>query len=226
MRTLFIVQALLVVALCHTSLVGAEPATTSKKVTVWEIDNLKLIGGHKVTVVGEPRVIDVGGGKAIEFDGKDDGLFVAANPLAGLEQFTAEVVFRPAAGGPKEQRFLHFQPDSVEDRGLFETRLTTDGQWFLDTYLQTSGGKLTLYADKFLHPLDAWYAAAMVVDGTTMKHYVNGQQELSADLKLVPLAAGQTSIGVRFNQVHWFAGAIRQIRISPAVLKPAELLKP
>ena len=35
-----------------------------------------------------------------------------------------------------------------------------------------------------------------------------------------PLSAGQASIGVRFNKVHWFQGAIRQIRVTPTVLKP------
>jgi hypothetical protein len=45
-------------------------------------------------------------------------------------------------------------------------------------------------------------------------------------VQLVPLAAGQTSIGVRFNKVHWFQGAIRQIRVTPDVLEPELFLKP
>ena len=157
---------------------------------------------------------------------EEDGLFVAANPLAGLKEFTVEVIFRPAAGGPKEQRFLHFQPKESEDRVLFETRLTPDGRWFLDTYLQTGKAKQTLYAEKFLHPLGSWHHAAIVVDGKTMRHYVSGKEELAADIQLAPLAAGQTSIGVRFNQVFWYQGAIRQIRVTPAVLKPDAFLKP
>ena len=43
---------------------------------IWELDNLEEIGGHKVTVVGEPKVIDTPQGKAIEFDGVDDGIFL------------------------------------------------------------------------------------------------------------------------------------------------------
>lgn len=213
-------------------LAAAEPA---EKAIVWNVDNLAAIGGHKVTVVGKPRVVETERGKAVEFDGKADALFVAANPLAGLKEFTAEVVFRPAAGGPKEQRFLHFQPNGTEDRLLFETRLPVpgtpdmkpgDGQWFLDTYVQTDAGKQTLFAKDSLHPCDRWFAAAVTVDGKTMRHFVDGQEELSAELKFAPFAGGQTSIGVRFNQVHWFQGAIRQIRITPAVLKPDQLLKP
>jgi hypothetical protein len=196
------------------------------KPVLWNIDSLQTIGGHQVTVVGKPRVIDTDRGKAIEFDGKGDGLIVAANPLAGLKEFTAEVVFRPAAGGPKEQRFLHFQPKDSEDRMLFETRLTPDRRWFLDTYLQSGKEKQTLYAEKFLHPLNTWQHAAVVVDGKSMRHYVGGKEELAGDIQPAVLAAGQTSIGMRFNQVFWYQGAIRQIRITPAVLKPDAFLKP
>jgi len=221
------VSSLVVVAFA-TDFVCAEPPVTSgaKAPIVWNLDNLKSIGGHAVTVVGDPRVIETDGSKAIEFDGRDDAVYVDANPLAGLGAFTVEVVFRPAAGGPKEQRFLHFQPEGSEDRVLFETRLPEGGQWFLDTYLQTGEGKHTLFAEKFLHPLGPWYHAAIVVDGKRMRHYVNGAEELAADVKLSPLAAGQTSIGVRFNKVHWFQGAIRQIRVTPAVLAPSDFLKP
>lgn len=209
------------------ALLRAQPlANASKKPVDWNLDNLETIGGHKLTVVGKPRVIDTDRGKAIEFDGKGDGLIVAANPLAALKEFTVEVVFRPAAGGPKEQRFLHFQPRESEDRLLFETRLTPDRQWFLDTYLQSGNGKQTLYAEKFPHKLGTWHHAAIIVDGKTMRHYVNGKEELAADIQLTPLSAGQTSIGMRFNQVFWYQGAIRQIRVTPSVLKPEAFLKP
>jgi hypothetical protein len=204
---------------------AGRPAGAPTNSVVWTLDNLESIGGHQVTVVGKPRLIDTVLGKAIEFDGRGDGVLVAANPLAGLKEFTAEVIFRPAAGGAKEQRFLHFQSNGSEDRALFETRLTTDGRWFLDTYLQSAKGKQTLYAEKHPHPLNAWHHAALVVDGKTMRHYVGGKEELTAAMQLGPLSAGQTSIGMRLNRVYWYHGAIRQIRITPAVLKPDAFLK-
>jgi hypothetical protein len=187
---------------------------------------LESIGGHKVTLVGKPRLVDTDRGKAIEFDGQGDGLIVAANPLAGLKEFTVEVIFRPAAGGPKEQRFLHFQADGSEDRVLFETRLTPHDRWFLDTDLQSGKYKQTLYAEKFLHPLGKWHHAAIVVDGRTMRHYVAGNEELTAACDFVPLADGQTSIGMRVNRVFWYQGAIRQVRITPFALKPGEFATP
>ncbi|QDU31316.1 hypothetical protein ETAA8_64690 [Anatilimnocola aggregata] len=214
---------LLTLALSSLSLQAETPA---KQSVVWQLDNLEKIGGNKVTLVGKPRVIETEKGKAIEFDGKGDALYLDTNPLAGLKEFTVEVIFRPAAGGPKEQRYLHFQPTGSEDRVLFETRLPVDGQWFLDTYLQTGEGKHTLFAKDSLHPLGPWYHAALVVQPKKMQHYVDGKEELAADIELTPLAAGQTSIGVRFNKVHWYQGAIRQIRITPAALKPEEFLKP
>jgi hypothetical protein len=164
-------------------------------------------------------------GKAVEFDGVDDALFVDAHPMAGWHKFTAEVVFRPAAGGPKEQRFFHLQEQGSENRVLFETRLTDDGQWFLDTYVQSTGGNCTLFADMHRHKLDTWHHAALVVDGETMRHYVNGKLELAKPLKFTSQAAGQTSLGVRFNKVHWYKGAIARARFTPSVLSPSEFWK-
>ena len=202
------------------------PAQPTKGAVVWTLNNLDTVAGHKTTRLGSPKLIDTPNGKAVEFDGKGDALFLETNPLAGLKAFTAEVVFRPDADGPKEQRFLHFQERGSEDRLLFETRLTPDGRWFLDTYIQTGEGKHTLYAEKSLHPIGPWYQAAVTCDGKTMRHYVNGTEELSAAISYKPQGPGDTSIGVRFNKVFWFQGAIRQIRITPAVLEPKEFLKP
>lgn len=219
-------MTLALVASGHAPLSADPPSAAAKKPVVWNLDNLEAIGGHAVTVVGKPRVIATDRGKALQFDGRGDGIVVAANPLAGLKEFTAEVIFRPGADGPKEQRFLHFQPKGSEDRVLFETRLTPGARWFLDTYVQSGTTKQTLYAEKFLHPLDSWHSAALVVDGKTMRHYVDGKEELAADIQCIPLAAGQTSIGMRFNQVFWYQGAIRTIRVTPSVLKPEAFLKP
>ena len=62
---------------------------------LWLLDNLESIGGHEVRVEGDPRVIETPHGKAIEFDGIDDGIFLDVHPLAGKTEFTAEVLFKP-----------------------------------------------------------------------------------------------------------------------------------
>jgi len=192
----------------------------------WNVDNLSSIGGQPATVVGAPRVIETGAGRAVEFDGVRDALFVDIHPLAAAQRFTAEVIFRPDPGGSAEQRFLHLQASDSKDRVLFEIRLTGDGRWFLDTYIKTGGKGHTLYARGFRHPLGPWYHAALVVDGEQMRHYVNGEMELAREIEFRPQGPGRTSLGSRINEVHWFKGAIRKARFSPRVLSPEEFLSP
>jgi hypothetical protein len=194
--------------------------------TVWDIDNLKSIGGHKTTVLGSPKVTETDKGKAVEFDGVKDGLLVEALPLTGAGKFTLEIIFRPDAKGLKEQRFLHLQEDGTAYRILIETRLTDDDLWYLDTYIETPEGKKALLDAKNTHPVGQWYCATLVYDGQEMRHYINGVKEMSAKLAFRPLNEGKTSIGVRMNQVYWFKGAIRKVRFGREALEPKEFLQP
>jgi hypothetical protein len=101
---------------------GQQPETA--RPVVWSLDRLDLVGGHKPEVLGLPSLFDSPKGKALLFNGSDDALFIDTNPLSGLTQFTAEVIFQPFVEGPKEQRFLHFQEDGSENRLLMDnTRL-------------------------------------------------------------------------------------------------------
>ena len=169
-------------------------------------------------------MIDDAAGSAIEFDGVDDGLHLPQHPLSGVGEFTAEVIFRPAAGGSPEQRFLHLQEDGSKDRILFEIRLISDDRWFLDTYIKSAGEGYTLFAKRHVHPVGPWYHAALVVEGGTMRHYVNGDLEISRNIPYRAQGAGRSSIGVRINEVSWFRGAIRQVRFTPRALSPHEFL--
>src|SRR5262245_48304890 len=75
------------------------PATSRPEVTkamtevVWTVDNVESIGGHNVTVLGVPKIVETSQGRALKFDGKQDGLLVSAQPLAGFGAFTVEVIF-------------------------------------------------------------------------------------------------------------------------------------
>src|SRR5262245_46715117 len=96
----------------------------------WRLDNLERIGGHPVTVVGPPRVVTTARDPAIEFNGTTDGVFVDANPVAGLRQFTIEAVLEPAADGAAEQRFFHIEEaGATETRALMETRMLPGSLW-------------------------------------------------------------------------------------------------
>jgi hypothetical protein len=183
------------------------------KSTVWTLRDTTRVGGHVTEVVGAPKFASAD--NAIVFDGKGDGLFVPANPLAGWSAFTIEVRFKPDGSGGEEQRFLHLQ-DELEHRLLIETRVSDQG-WALDTFLfQDAEHKLTLLDRTKLHPTDRWYWVALVYDGAKMSHYVNGELELAGEVDFKPMTAGRTSIGVRQNRVSWFKGAIAEVRFTPA----------
>ena len=193
---------------------------------IWKIDNLKSIGGKPTAVSGSPKVIDTPGGKAVEFDGEKDGLFVDNYPLEGVDTFTIEVIFRPDADGQAEQRFFHLQENDSDNRLLIETRLTEDNQWYLDTYMQSGETSQTLIDKSLTHPVGEWFNAVLVFDGREMCHYVNGVRELTAKItSFTPPGEGKTSIGVRINRIYWFKGAIRKARFTPRALSPDEFMK-
>ena len=181
---------------------------------VWRLDSLERIGGHAVTVIGRPKVVDTEIGAAVEFDGVGDGLLIDANPLMTLGQFTIDVVFQPAPGGAEEQRFLHIEERESGNRALVELRALPTGNWVLDTYLRSGADGLTLLDRAVMHPMDRWHVATLTYDGKTMTHFVDGARELSGETRFAPLGAGTTSIGVRQNRVSWFKGRIHSVRFS------------
>jgi len=191
---------------------------------VWNLDTLAVIGGHAVTVEGDPKIVDTGSGNALEFDGIDDGIFLDIHPLEGLSTFTVEVIFKPYVDGATEQRFFHMQEEGSESRVMFETRLVNNEFWFLDTFIKSGEQNVTHYASAFQHPIGPWYHAAIVVDEDSFSHFVNGSLELSAELQFEAQQAGKTSLGVRINKVHWFKGAIKKVRFTPRALRPREFL--
>jgi len=190
---------------------------------VWMFDRLDRLGEHRTTMQGNPRVIDTPIGKAVEFDGVADALFVDVHPLAGATTFTWEAIFRPD-GGNTEQRWFHLQETGSENRMLFEIRVVGD-RWFLDSYNQSTTGSATLMNKKSLHPLGAWYHVAAVYDGKIFSNYVNGVQDGKAEVDLAPQAAGRSAMGVRMNLVYYFKGAIHAARFTRRALAPAEFLK-
>jgi hypothetical protein len=198
----------------------ARPSTATARETLWILDSLQTIGGHVVRVAGEPRLVRTDLGPAVEFDGRGDGLFLDVNPMAGFERFTIEVTFEPMPGGAEEQRFLHVQEAASDDRALVELRVLPGGRWCLDTFLRRDGIGVTLIDRTAAHPLGGWHVAALVYDGTTMAHYVDGRREAAAPLAFRPLGPGRTSIGVRQNRVSWFRGRIRAIRFVPEAVAP------
>jgi hypothetical protein len=195
---------------------------------VWTFDRIDKIGGHPTTVLGHPRVIDTPNGKAVEFNGVDDGLLIAVHPLAGAETFTWEAVFRPD-GGNAEQRWFHLEEKpatgvDTNNRMLFEIRVI-DGRWCLDAFNKSSADQKALMNRNNLHPLGAWFHVAAVYDGKEFRSYVDGVQDGAAQVRLAPQGAGQTMVGVRMNKLFYFKGAVHMARFTRRALTPAEFLK-
>jgi hypothetical protein len=193
------------------------------KIILWEINRLDTIGGHPVTIYGDPIVIETDSGAAVEFDGIDDGLLIGSNPIAGAKEFSIEVVFKPYPGGLEEQRFIHMEQDN-DNRALIELRSTPDDNWFLDTFIKSGTSGTTLFAENFPHETNEWWHACLVYKDDTMKHYVNGVEELSGEIFFQEVSSGNTSLGVRQNLVSWYKGAIKTLKVTHKALLPEEFL--
>lgn len=193
-----------------------------QKVTEWVVADLLQSKKADVKVSGNPKVIDCKYGKAVLFNGKDDGIFVNEMPLKGLTQFTVEILIRFDSGGQFEQRYFHCG-EVQGNRLLLEMRSNPDN-WYLDTYINSTAGDNPLISPELTHSLDQWYHVAFVVSNGKQINYINGKKELAGDIAFSPLMTGQTSIGVRQNKVAWFKGAIYKIRITGKVLTPSEFM--
>jgi hypothetical protein len=58
-----------------------------------------------------------------------------------------------------------------------------------------------------------------------MSSFVDGERELTGEIRFAPLGTGRTSIGVRQNRVSWFKGLIHSVRITDGVLTSDQLLR-
>ena len=204
---------------------------------VWKFDNLSHIGGLTPKVEGNPQIVDSPVGKAVQFNGKDTGLFFSGRPLVGAKTFTIEAIFRPE-GGAFEQRWMHIaqtdpktgldaNPSGTGDpnpRHMFEVRVK-DGQWYLDAFVNSAAGSKALIDPNKTHPINQWYAVAQTYDGKTYRSYVNGVLENEADVAFTPDGPGHMMVGVRMNHVNYFKGSVAEARFTTHALKPEEFLK-
>lgn len=199
----------------------------------WRFDRTDLVGGHPAKVLGHPVVIDTPMGKAIQFNGKDDALFVPVHPLAGAETWTWEMIFRPDVDGNPEQRVFHLQAidpatgeDVAEERMLFEIRIH-DGKWCLDSFATSGGQRLPLLdcTPGKLHKFGPWYRVTTVYDGKTLKNYVGDELQGEGEVKLTPQRPGHSSIGVRINLIDHYKGGMYATRFTRRALSVDEFMK-
>lgn len=207
----------------------------------WTFDRLDQIGGVPTRVEGNPKVIDTPLGKAVQFGGGEDALWIDRHPLAGAATFTFEALFRPD-GGPFEQRWFHLAerdsktqllasaehpkgPDT-HARFLFEIRVIDGKHWYLDAFVGGPGyNKPLMFKDK-LHPVGQWYHVAQSYDGKTYRSYVNGVLQGEAEIAFKPQGEGAASVGARINRLNYFHGAVRLARFTHSALTPDQFIKP
>jgi len=205
---------------CTLSGCASQAEAMQTKATVWSLEQTGTVGGFTTQVLGSPMAKTVDGRKAVCFNGVDDGLLIATNPIEGWASYTIEVLMKPDGDGPEEQRYLHIQ-DAEERRALLETRVTPDKSWALDTFLhENPENKLTQLDRTLLQPTDRWYWTALVYDGKAMTQYVSGVKLMEGAVAVKPMTRGQISLGVRQNRVSWFKGCIAEVRFTQGVVTP------
>ncbi len=208
------------------------PETADEGVVVWTADSHPAV----LRLLGDPQPIATPLGTAVRFDGEDDGVFLDSVPVAGMEAFTLEVVFRQDGDAAFEQRFLHI--GTMDRRILLETRVTPGGRWYLDAFVNLGTPEPTpedpeperrsavLIDEHSTHPADRWYTLALTASPEGLASYVDGVEQCRSDLPWEPLVTeGRTSLGVRQNLVCWFRGALYKLRVTPRVLDPADFLQ-
>lgn len=199
------------------ALATASGASARPRPAIWTFDRLDRIGGHRVRSIGNPQLIRTPLGRAVEFDGVDDALFIDHHPLANTPRFTFEALFRPD-GGAFEQRWFHLEsdqnppvaPGTGTTRILFEIRVVGE-RWYLDAFMRGPGYNQPLIVPEKTFPVGRWYHVAQSYDGAVYRSYVDGVLQMAMPLTFTRQGPGKASIGMRMNRVNPFRGAVRQV---------------
>ena len=209
----------------------APAASPAAGQVIWRFDSTASVGGNVAEVKGHPAVIDSAAGKAVEFNGVDDALFVKVHPLAGAATWTWEMIFKPDADGKAEQRIFHLQSvevatgkDVVNERMLFEIRIR-DGKWCLDSFATAGGQSRTLLNCEKLHPFGKWYRVTAVYDGKMLRNYVGDELQGEGELGLRPELPGRSSIGTRIDLRDYYKGGIYAARFTRSALGVDDFMK-
>lgn len=203
------------------------PLEAASSTVVWRPAELFNSPTFSSTVIeGDPQIIESPMGPAVTFDGVDDRLLVDQNPLFGVEEFTIETIIYPNDAYPNnvEPRYFHIESGTNKDRRVtMELRLNDSNQWYLDAYIKSDNGSLTLIDETLVHPTGQWFHAAITYKSKTFTSYVNGVQELTGEVEYLPIPKdAKSSIGARMNEIHWLNGGIQSITITPKALTPEE----
>ena len=175
-------------------------------------------------VLGSPVVTTTPHGNALCFDG-DDAVVLDDHPLEGLGAFTLEALVRidgVTATALNQPRYLHIEATTGPARATMEARVT-ETTFYLDTFLLAGTASRTLVDSSKLHPVGQWTWTALTYDGVTMRHYVDGVEDANGAVTVPAFGPGKMSLGVRQNLMYWFAGCIREVRVTAVPLPAGQL---
>jgi Concanavalin A-like lectin/glucanases superfamily len=201
--------------------VGPQPTSN------WVVDNTTNIGGFTPTVMGAPTVTAMDAGTALCFDGSQDGLVMATNPIQGMQRFTIETLVFPEFTGTSDPRLIHIGDTGANTpRLVFQMRADSSGTWHAYIAFLWAGLTTNIEDTAFTHPSNQWYWLAVTYDGQTVRVYVNGALENSSALTFGPMTSGSISLGTRQNGQYYFPGCMRNVKVFSSALPASQLDKP
>lgn len=192
-------------------------------VAYWSLDETveDLSGnGNNGEINGDPVWVEGKAGKALEFDGVDDFVFVEdSDSLDVVDTLTLEAWIKPAAIPASAERKLVYKTDAYLIK-VKNSKLSAD--------VHVNGWIGSLY-DTQATPLDEWYHLAVVYDGNAEILYINAvevdRKERAGSISTTSGHLGIGAIQKQFNSnpYDFFTGVIDEIKIFSRSMDADEL---
>jgi len=97
----------------------------------------------------------------------------------------------------------------------------------IDGFMKTDSESLPLIDATMVHPTEVWQHAAITYKDSILTTYFNGVIELSGKVgytnKIIN-TVGKTSLGARMDVRKYYAGMIKYVKVSHAVLDPQDFI--
>jgi len=110
---------------------------------------------------------------------------------------------------------------------MIELRIDENNMCYMDGFMKTDAGSLALKDETLVHPTEIWQHVAITYKDSTLTTFFNGLEELSDTLhyeNAIVNAIGKTSIGARMNEVKFYSGLIKTLKVTHACLDPTDFI--
>lgn len=215
------------VSLLLTTIISALIATSvfadDTLLAYWSLDEtVEDLSGNENhgEINGDPAWVEGKAGKALEFDGVDDFVFVEdSDSLDVVDALTLEAWIKPASIPGSGERKVVYKSDAylIKVKG---SKISSD--------VHVNGWIGSLY-DTQPTPLDEWYHVAVVYDGTAEILYINAvevdRKERAGKISVTSKHLGIGAIQKDFdsNPYDFFEGIIDEIKIYSRSMDADEL---